>query len=121
MKSADWPVIVTVHATERARERFVNRRGYSFAGMPDRAVIDHVVHDVYDALREGRKSTRLPRFLCHPGRRPRLERNRRVVWSADDRRAYVLRRVRDERGPAWVVLTCLSVEIAQEMIRLAEA
>jgi hypothetical protein len=69
-------------------------------------MINAIVRDVYEALREGRKATRKPRFSCPRGRRPRIK-YARVVWNRTESRAYVLRGIRDERGSAWVVVTCL--------------
>lgn len=97
-------MIVSAHALERAGERF--------AGVPAQRIVDEMVRDIYEALRAGRKATRWPRFMSPAGRRPRVRMTGfvRVVWTENEQRAYLLSRTRDERGSAWVVVTCLSAE-----------
>lgn len=102
MSSADWAVIVSAHALERAGERF--------EGVPLQRMVDLIVRDVYEALRAGRKATRWPRFMSPAGPRSRVNLIGfvRVVWTGDEERVYVLSRTRDTRGKAWVVVTCLT-------------
>lgn len=96
----------TDHAVNRAQERF------GFEGS-HAEVCRRVSTDVLDAVKAGRMATRLPRFA----RRVRLTGtprsrvpSKRFVWSADERRVYVI-----VRGSGIDrVLTCLAVDEALE-------
>lgn len=89
-------VVVTKHAEERARDRL---------GVAP----EQVVADVLDALAEGRRAVRKPRWLVGDGSRPRAYNGRRVFWTACKTRVYLARhqRSQDGTGKVLLVVTCL--------------
>lgn len=95
------PVIVSGHALSRARERL--------SGIPRGELEEFMRADVRAAIRDGRVAKRRPGWLAFSGEQVRLrgQSPRRIAWSHDLRRAYVIRGTRDERGQAIVVLTVM--------------
>lgn len=98
-------VVLTEHVVERAEQRI--------PGVAPARIADVVHDDVVAALAAGRKAATKPRWLAGRGRR-RSKLGRpgtvRVVWTECERRAYVLRRVRDRGGLAWLVVTILTAD-----------
>lgn len=98
------PLIISSHAIDRAVER-VDLRAL---GVRRRDVGGWLAREVVDALAEGRRAKRLPAWLDSRRRRLGAHKIRvRVAWTADCRVAFILRGIRDEGGPTWLVLTVL--------------
>lgn len=90
-------VAVSWHAREQARARF-----------GDLGSVEIVV-DVVEALRDGRKSKRKPRWATPPTstRRGREIGTCRFVWNEARTRCYAIVRGPTRRGPGWIVATVL--------------
>lgn len=90
------PVVVTTHAQERMRLRFPE-----FNAVTDGALQDHVRLEVEAALALGRCACRQPRWLLvrEGSRRRRARRWKagvlRFVWTHDEQRAFLVRRLTD--------------------------
>lgn len=92
------PVLLTAHALERACTRMLT---------PQPELVDQCVADVYEALRARRVAKTLPRGFALSERRGKAQRGRRLVWTADASRAYVIKKEKTAEGPVWIVLTVL--------------
>ncbi len=93
------PILVSDHALERAAQRFPKLEHAELGAL--------IRSDVASALLEGRLSCTKPRWLVRHGPRPKIH-NGRVCWTAAEDRAFVLRRVHDDRrGHCWLVLSVL--------------
>ena len=102
-------VQVTNHAITRLRGRFAA----DFSGVDTPALRRHAAGEVVDAIASHRMATRLPKFALRAGtsarsrgRRGRgeLDRSLRYVWTADERRVYLIDRTRR----ATTILTVLA-------------
>ncbi len=83
----DRRVIVTYHAVERARYRY-----------GDNAIRPSDVRaDVEAAILAGREGVRAPRALQAESKRSRRD-GCRFAWTEDQRRCYLVKRIRDTRN-----------------------
>lgn len=93
------PVFVSDHAKERLYQRCPDVRNEK------RVLHSLVVSEVHAALSEGRYSKSLPKWTQQTLAAGRKKMNRnpggngRVVWNADETRAYLLRLVDDHLDP----------------------
>lgn len=99
-------ITVSNHAYDQARSRFFAEFSGSHAN-----VCRAIVGEIHSAIVQGRMAVNLPRWAVRPGRvtrtnavrrRGEVSKQVRFVWTPDERRVYVIHRMRSRV----VAITC---------------
>lgn len=102
-RSKNERVVVSGHATDRARERI--------PGVPEEKLVGLIYSEVIRALAAGRTAKTIPRWIAGDGHRykvPARKGTHRFVWPEHQRYAYLLGTFRANDGRrSWIVKTVM--------------